>query len=34
VNQRYRSIKRSGFHVRLDKEKAGEIAEEMIEIHQ
>jgi hypothetical protein len=34
VNQRYGSIKRRCFHVRLDKQKAGEIAEEMIEIHQ
>lgn len=34
VNQRYRSVKRSGFHIGLDKKKAGEIAEEMIEIHQ
>lgn len=34
VNQRYRSVQRSCFHIWLDKEKAGEIAEEMIEIHQ
>jgi hypothetical protein len=34
VNQCYGSVERSRFHVRLDKEKAGEIAEEMIEIHQ
>lgn len=34
VNQCYRPVERSRFHVRLDKEEAGEIAEEMIEIHQ
>jgi hypothetical protein len=34
VNQCYRAVKRGRFHIRLDKEKAGEIAEEMIEIHQ
>jgi hypothetical protein len=34
VNQRYGSVKRSCFHIGLDKQKAGEIAEEMIEIHQ
>lgn len=28
------SVERSRFHVRFDKEKAGEIAEEMIEVHQ
>jgi hypothetical protein len=34
VNQGYRSVQRSCFHIWLDKEKPGEIAEEMIEVHQ
>jgi hypothetical protein len=34
MNQCYRSVKRNRFYIGLDKEKTGEIAEKMIEIHQ
>ena len=33
VNQSRRQKQRSGFHVWLDEEKTGEIAEEMVKVH-